>query len=208
MNPSSQENNPITKFDTKDGKYTDRLFEKQSVWWKRMLDVQRPYRWNLQQLHPGFVFDIGCGLGRNLIHLKGYGVGIDHNYSSVEMAKKQGLQVFVTEEFQKSPFFVADRFDSILLSHVAEHMTEDEVIRLLNTYLHLLRPQGRVIMITPQELGYRSDQTHIQFMDFARLNNIIIKTGLSVVKQYSFPFPRIFGRLFKYNEFICIGKKG
>jgi SAM-dependent methyltransferase len=207
MITASPENNSATKMTTQDNNYTNRLFEKQSVWWKRMLDVQRPYRWNLRKINPGFILDVGCGLGRNLIHLKGNGIGIDHNPSSVEMSRKQGLHTFVTEEFPKSEFFVANTFDSILLSHVAEHMTEEDVIKLLSTYLFLLKPQGRVIIITPQKLGYSSDPTHIQFMDFIVLKRIINKVGLIVVKQYSFPLPEIFGGFFKYNEFICIGKK-
>jgi len=192
---------------TQDNKYTERLFDKQFVWWKRMLDVQRPYRWNLRRLKPGFVVDIGCGIGRNLIHLKGNGVGIDHNNSSVKMAQSKGLTAFTADEFQRSAFNISGRFDSILLAHVAEHMTEDEVVKLLNTYIHLLKPKGRVIIIAPQESGYRSDQTHVQFMDFSTLNSIIDKAGVKVIKQYSFPFPRIFGRFFRYNEFVCIAEK-
>jgi 2-polyprenyl-3-methyl-5-hydroxy-6-metoxy-1,4-benzoquinol methylase len=207
MKPTSQKNNPIHQMTTQDNKYTERLFDNQFVWWKRLLDVQRPYRWNLRRLKPGFVLDVGCGIGRNLIHLKRNGVGIDHNNSSVEMARSKGMTAFTPDEFQRSTFNVSGRFDSILLAHVAEHMTEDEVVKLLNTYMHLMKPQGRVIIITPQESGYRSDQTHVQFMDFSTLNSIIDKAGLKDIKQYSFPFPRIFGRFFKYNEFVCIAEK-
>lgn len=207
MKPAFQKNNSVTQMTTQDNKYTERLFDKQFVWWKRMLDVQRPYRWNLRQLKPGFVLDIGCGIGRNLIHLNGNGVGVDHNSSSVEMARSKGLTAFTNEEFQRSAFYVSEQFDSILLAHVAEHMTENEVVKLLDTYIHLLKPQGRVIIITPQESGYHSDQTHIQFMDFGTVNRIINKAGMKVIKQYSFPFPRIFGHFFKYNEFICIAEK-
>ncbi len=192
---------------TKDNKYTQRLVTKQFVWWKKIFDVQKPYRWNLRRLNLKFVLDIGCGIGRNLTHLKGYGVGIDHNLSSVEIARKNGLLAFTIEEFQKTEFNIPGKFDSILLSHIAEHMNEDNVIVLLNKYIPLLKPHGKVILITPQDAGYRSDQTHIQFMDFEALRNIIHKTGLSFIKEYSFPFPRIIGRFFKYNEFICISKK-
>ena len=207
MNTSFQNSNSAKQMTTQDNKYTDRLYENQYVWWKRILDVQRPYRWNLRRLKPGFILDIGCGIGRNLIHLNGSGVGIDHNPTSVEMARSKGLTAFTNEQFLSSEFNISDRFDSILLAHVAEHMTEDEVVKLLKLYIHLIKPQGRIIIITPQELGYRSDQTHVQFMDFARLCCIVNKVGLKVIKQYSFPFPRIFGRLFKYNEFVCVSEK-
>ena len=87
-------------------------------------------------------------------------------------------------------------------------MTECEVAKVLDTYIRVLRPDGRVILITPQEYGYRSDPTHVQFMDFATLRNIVIEVGLLPVKQYSFPFPRILGCLFKHNEFVFVSKKG
>jgi 2-polyprenyl-3-methyl-5-hydroxy-6-metoxy-1,4-benzoquinol methylase len=192
---------------TKDREYSIRLASEESAWWKRILNVQAPYRWNLQRLDPGFTLDIGCGLGRNLKNLSGNGVGIDHNSHSVEIAKTRGFQAFNPESFEKSPFNKPASFDSILLSHVVEHMGEAEVKQLLDTYMHLLKPRGQVIFITPQEYGFRSDPTHIQFMDFAKLRSIASKSGLRVVREFSFPFPRPFGRFFKYNEFVCVCRR-
>ena len=51
--------------------YTKRLVDKQFVWWKELLDVQRPYRYNINKLDLGFTLDLGCGIGRNLLHIKG-----------------------------------------------------------------------------------------------------------------------------------------
>ncbi len=192
---------------TQDKDYTKLLLAKESVWWKKLLDVQAPYRWNLRRLKPGFVLDIGCGLGRNLNHLKGYGVGIDHNPYSVEVARKRGFQAFTPQEFRQSEFNAAERFDSILLSHVAEHMVEDEVVSLLAPYIPLLKSAGQVILITPQEYGFRTDETHIQLMDFERLRRISGKLGLEFFKEFSFPFPRIMGHFFIYNEFVSVSKK-
>lgn len=192
---------------TNNAKYTDLLVKKQMVWWKRLLDVQAPYRWNLQRLKPGYTLEIGCGIGRNLIHLKGQGVGIDHNLPSVEIARKQGLTAFTPEEFEGSNFNILLHFDALLLAHVAEHMTQQEVVELLNKYLPFLKPGGRLIMITPQEAGYRSDFTHIEFMDFLKLRNINIQLNLNIVQEYSFPFPRFAGHVFTYNEFVTVSRK-
>jgi SAM-dependent methyltransferase len=188
--------------------YSARLLKKEDVWWKKFLDVQAPYRWNLRRLNPGFTIDIGCGLGRNLLHLNGNGIGIDHNQHAVEIARSRGLQAFTIEDFQESPFNKAALFDSILLSHVAEHLTEKEVVELLKTHLPLLKPNGQVIIICPQDSGYRSDPTHVQFLDFGRLRLIARQAGLMPVREYSFPFPRVFGHFFKYNEFVAISRKG
>jgi SAM-dependent methyltransferase len=190
---------------TKDVNYTNLLIKKQTTWWRHLL--QTPYRWNLRRLKPGFVLDVGCGIGRNLIILKGNGVGIDHNPKSVEFAKKRGYEAFTPEGFRKSAFNVPGRFDSMLLAHVAEHMRKGEVISLLRKYAGLLRPGGVLIIICPQEAGYRGGQTHVEFMDFAKLRGVAKGLGFTVLKEYSFPFPRIFGCFFAYNEFISVSRK-
>src|SRR5687768_11064125 len=104
--------------DTRDRQYTERLIKLQGTWWKR-LGPQALYGWNLRRLKPGFMLDIGCGIGRNLLHVKGYGVGIDHNAYSVEHARTMGLTAYTTEDFKVSPDDQPARFDSLLMSHVA-----------------------------------------------------------------------------------------
>ena len=193
--------------DTTDYEYSERLLREEVVWWKRLLDVQLPYRWNLRRLNLGFTLDLGCGLGRNLRNLNGNGVGIDHNPRSVEIARSRGLRAFTPEEFLESEFNRLESFDSILLSHVAEHMLENDVVVLLGDHTPLLKRRGLVVLITPQECGYRSDPTHVQFMDFASLRRITSETGLLFVREFSFPFPRVIGRVFRYNEFVCVCRK-
>jgi len=189
--------------DTKGPDYTDRLMRKQWIWWKRLIDIQAPYRWNLRRIKPGFLLDIGCGIGRNLLHVNGHGVGIDHNEQSIKMARELGLKAFTPEEFQVSGY--ADwQFDTFLLAHVAEHMEHYRVVELIHNYIHLLKPTGRLVMICPQEAGYRSDTTHVEFMDFPKLSGIAKQLGLTPFKEYSFPFPRFMGVLFTYNEFVSI----
>ncbi|MEQ9373137.1 MAG: class I SAM-dependent methyltransferase [Coleofasciculus chthonoplastes F3-SA18-01] len=192
---------------TQDSNYTNRLVEKQVIWWKRLLDVQAPYRWNMQRLEPGLTLEIGCGIGRNLINLKGNGIGIDHNLYSVQVARKRGLIAFTIEEFQNSYFNKPQQFDSLLLSHVAEHMTQKEVVDLLTKYVDLLKPKGKLIVITPQEAGYKSDSTHVEFMNFIKLRNIVKQLKFNILQEYSFPFPRFLGIFFIYNEFVSVSRK-
>jgi 2-polyprenyl-3-methyl-5-hydroxy-6-metoxy-1,4-benzoquinol methylase len=192
---------------TKDSEYTAFLTKRQGAWWKHIFDVQAPYRWNLQRLRLGLTLDIGCGIGRNLKNLKGYGVGIDHNLQSIEIARQHAFIAFTPEEFYASKFNTRQRFDSILLAHVAEHMKQLEVVELLAKYLPLLKDNGRVIVITPQEAGFRSDASHVEFMDFAKLRFIGEQLDLSVVQEYSFPFPRFVGSFFLYNEFVSVWRK-
>jgi SAM-dependent methyltransferase len=193
--------------DTRDREYTERLIRLQHAPWKRWLDVQAPYRWNLRRLRPGFTLEVGCGIGRNLQHLGGNGVGLDHNAYSVAEARRLGLRAFTPDEFRVSPFARPDSFDSLLLSHVAEHMPRSTLVSLLTEHLAYVRREGRLILITPQEVGYRSDASHMEFLDFEALRAVTEALGLRTERQYSFPFPRPFGRIFIYNEFVSVSRK-
>jgi 2-polyprenyl-3-methyl-5-hydroxy-6-metoxy-1,4-benzoquinol methylase len=175
--------------------------------WKRILGVQRPYRANLRRLGPGFTLDIGCGLGRNLAHLDGHGVGIDHNPELVAAACTRGLQAYTPVEFSQSEFARPDTFDSLLCAHVVEHMAIDAGVELIGRYLRYIRPRGQVIFITPQERGFRSDPTHVEFYDFDALDGLLDRLGLTRERAYSFPLPRRTGRLFTYNEFVVVGRR-
>ena len=207
MKAKVQDTKQVETLSTQDPGYAVRLVAMQLAGWKKILDVQAPYRWHLRHLNLGFALDIGCGLGRNLVNLNGHGVGIDHNSDLIEIARSRGLNAFDPKEFRESPFNAPNRFDSILLAHVVEHMTEREAAKLLDDYLHVLKPRGRVILITPQESGYRSDPTHVQFMDFEALRRIACAARLVHVKEYTFPLPRFSGHFFRHNEFVSVSKK-
>ncbi len=188
--------------------YAERLIRLQTARWKQWLDVQAPYRWNLRRLDPGSTLDIGCGIGRNLLHLPGSSVGVDVNERCVRAARARGLTAFTLNEFQRSAEYNRPgRFDTILLAHVAEHMAEDQVVALLQKYEALLRLGGRLILISPQEAGFRSDATHVELMDFGRLVRISDRLGFQSERAFSFPFPRWVGRLFTYNEFVAVSRK-
>ena len=178
---------------------------------RRLVDPQRPYRWNLRRLELGFVLDVGCGIGRNLGHLDGNGVGIDHNLDCVAACRAIGLVAFTPDEFATSDDAVdwrsEARFDSLLLSHVVEHMPADEAARLVGDHLRYLRPGGRVVLITPQERGQASDATHVVFVGPDEVRAIAAATGLDVGSISSFPFPRPVGRVFTHNETVSVLRK-
>ena len=178
--------------------YAQRLKRLQTPLWKRVLDVQAPYRWNLRRLRLGRTLDVGCGVGRNLAHLAGDGVGVDPNAACVAEARASGFEAFAPDELPPGDF------DSILIAHVLEHL--DDPAGLVRSYLPRLKPGGQLILITPQEAGYASDVTHVRFLDFDALREIAVAAGLRVERAFSFPFPRWVGRLFKYNEFVVTAR--
>lgn len=193
--------------DTASRSYTERLQSRSSVWWKRLLDVQAPYRWNLRRLHLGRTLDVGCGIGRNLLNLGPGSVGVDHNATSIETARARGLEAYSVQEWNQSPLRREASFDSLLLAHVIEHMDERSAESLMESYLPYLRPGGNVLFICPQERGYASDATHVRFTTDADLARLAERLGLAVEKRFSFPFPRSAGRVFTYNEFCVLARK-
>jgi 2-polyprenyl-3-methyl-5-hydroxy-6-metoxy-1,4-benzoquinol methylase len=190
--------------DTRDPEYTRRLHRLDSRWWKRVFDVQAPYRRYLRRLDLGLTLDLGCGVGRNLRNLNGRGVGVDHNPDSISLARGDGFVAYTPDEFKASEHGQPARFESLLVAHVLEHMPRAEAVDLVRSYLEYIRPGGRVVMITPQERGFRSDPTHVEFVDFAALAEITRSLELEPVLRGSFPFPRAVGRVFPYNEFVAV----
>lgn len=187
--------------------YTTRLVLLQKVWWKKLLPVQLPYCLHLRHLNLGFVLDIGCGLGRNLQHLRNNGIGIDHNRTSVETANRSGQTAFLVDDFYRTDWNKPETFDSLLMSHLLEHIDEPTSHKIMETYLPLLKKNGRLVMICPQLAGYRSDETHVTFMNIRSLSTLAHKYGLKVEKSYSFPFPEWIGNYFKYNEYVVVARK-
>ncbi len=162
-----------------DREYTTRLEQETGKRWKRLLGVQTPYRLHIRRVIEGRVLDIGCGIGRNLQHLDGRGVGVDVNPYSIEVARKQGFKAYTVQEFESSPDAAPESYDSLLIAHVLEHMTPAEASDLLAAYLPYLRSGGRVVIIVPQEAGFRFDATHVTFLDLGDLAGFEEANGLS-----------------------------
>ena len=187
--------------------YTERLVTLETAGLKRFVPTQAPYHWNLRRLKLGRVLDVGCGVGRNLRACSPDSVGVDHNRTSVLTARSRGLRAFTGEEFLASAEFAPGSFDSLLVAHVLEHVTEQDGRGLLESYLPYIRSGGKVVLICPQENGFATDPTHIRFLDFPDLRSQAEGVGLVVQRSYSFPLPRRAGQLFRYNEFVQVAQK-
>ena len=196
---------PIADTETED--YARRLQAKQQVWWKRLLNVQAPYQWNLRRQHLGRTLDVGCGIGRNLKTLGPGSVGVDHNRAAVLVARERGVNALTVQEWEASDLRQPESFDGMLLAHVIEHVDAHAAEQLLRTYLPYLRPGGKVFFVCPQERGYASDPTHVRFTDGNALAELAISVGLTPQPWFSFPFPRWAGKAFIYNEFCLLAVK-
>ena len=193
---------------TTDPAYAERLARSVAprTGWRRLVDPQIPYRWNIRRLQLGRVLDVGCGAGRNLSHLDGNGVGVDHNATSVAIARERGLTAHTADEFTASADATPGSYDTVLFAHVLEHLTVDDARDLVQSYLPYLRPGGCVAVICPQERGQRSDDTHVTFMPATLIGSILTDLGCIVERSSSFPFPSVAGRWFTHNETVVMAR--
>ena len=190
-----------------DSDYVQRLVSISNKRTKRYLQVVNPYRINLRRWIRGSCLEIGCGIGRNLTYLSNpNNVGVDTNNSAISHCRSIGHTVYTNTEFAGSTNFSSE-FDNVLYSHVLEHMNSDQAVDLICKYKRNLKQSGRVVIICPQQRGFNSDPTHVEYFNFEKLEAIVLRCNLVVEKSYSHPLPRIFSRLFIYNEFVVIARQ-
>lgn len=185
-----------------DASYTARLSRLSARRWKRL--VPNPYRWHIRRRATGRVLDVGCGIGRCLAYVGGRGTGVDPNETAIATARNRGFEAFTPDELADRPDLTG--FDTLLCSHVLEHLVPDDAADLVRTWLPRIRSGGRVLLICPQERGQASDATHVTFMDEAALRRLCDAAGVTVERVTSFPLPRPLGRWWVHNETVVIGR--
>jgi hypothetical protein len=80
----------------------------------------------------------------------------------------------------------------------------DEARTLLLDHLPLVKPSGRLVIIVPQAAGFRSDASHVQYLDRSRLATLTEPLPIDLERIFSFPFPAWVGRVFRYNETVAV----
>lgn len=119
----------------------------------------------VKEIFAGFagkkVLDYGCGQGKYLQIMRKMRIdcaGIDINARQAADLQSQGFAVHTDISGLEK-----NSFDCLLLSHVIEHLSGQELVNLFDSLLPLLKGNGKIILITPV-LGERFyyDFTHIR----------------------------------------------
>jgi 2-polyprenyl-3-methyl-5-hydroxy-6-metoxy-1,4-benzoquinol methylase len=103
-----------------------------------------------------FILDVGCGNARylSLLKQKAYTVeGVEKNIDIVNQNKKNGFTCYTPEEFELSN----KKYKLIILSHIIEHFSPDDLLKFLNYYLTRLETNGYIIIATPLHSPYFYD---------------------------------------------------
>jgi SAM-dependent methyltransferase len=152
-------------------------------------EVQRFYSPMLSGCEP--VLELGCGRGEFLGLLRDAGIeayGVDNDEGMAEEARANGFEVTVADA---AGFLHADPapgpYGGVYCAHLLEHLTPDEVTRLLAGVRRVLRPGGRFIAVTPNPACYAvlthdfwRDPTHVRFYDIEVLEFFCRQAGLAV----------------------------
>jgi SAM-dependent methyltransferase len=137
------------------------------------------------------VLDVGCGRGEFLELLarrKVDGVGIDADEAMVSEVSHKGLQAVTTDAV---PYLQAHpaEFDGVFAAHLIEHMGPEGVQGLVRAAANALKPQGRLILVTPnpqnlqmQLRDFWIDLQHVRFYSADIVRWIVHEAGLREIE--------------------------
>jgi SAM-dependent methyltransferase len=155
--------------------------------------VRRAYLRSAASQVSGPTLDFGCGVGELLERLPAGSRGLEYNQATVEFCRRKGLPVDAydgfADDWDLSALAPRSRFDSMVVSHVLEHLEEPaQVLRRLLLASQRLGVR-RVLAIVPGRAGFRIDATHRTFVDRDLLTHaaILRDTGFSVQRARYFP---------------------
>ena len=149
---------------------------------KTMLDVDEHHWWyrgrrriiraeldRLPLRTPASVLDAGCGSGRTLEELAGYGEvhGIELDPEAAEVARSRGVGEIEIGRLEELPW-PADSFDLITCLDVIEHTPDDRLA--LRELRRVCRPSGWLLLTVPayQALWSLHDDANHHFRRYNR----------------------------------------
>ncbi|KVX82213.1 methyltransferase type 11 [Burkholderia ubonensis] len=112
-----------------------------------------PFIMPLATLYPGGkVFDLGCGRGEWLELMTEEGfvpVGVDLDADMLEACRERGLLVFQGDAIEYLAALDSDSHVLVSAFHVVEHVSFEQVRRIVSEALRVLKPGGLLILETP-----------------------------------------------------------
>lgn len=179
------------------------------IGWRATLVQAAPIvadRWNWLRRYlrsgPLSTLDVGCGAGEMSLYAAQQGNSVtglsyDEYLNQIGRSRAEILRLpnvrFVTADARqlRAAFAPDERFQQIICLEMIEHILDDD--RLIADLAHLLAPDGRLLLTTPNKNGYRKpgatlsqveDGGHVRWgYTHAELRALLTKHGLKVVAE-------------------------
>jgi hypothetical protein len=172
--------------------------------------IRKIYLWQVRRHVIGNAIDFGCGVGEHLSTFSKGSMGLEVNEATVKYCQAHGMNVKLykpDEDNYALKDVPAGQFQSLVISHVLEHLTDPDLI--LKKLMDSCRRIGvkRVFVTVPCEAGFAHDKTHVTFItrDYVMQKGLENYGGYKLVKWGYFPFNlRFVGKLYTYNEFYLV----
>jgi len=165
----------------------------QNSQWVKLDEINFSKRTLLRMIKQGSVFDIGCGDGLLLEHLKKKGLqvsGIDISSVAVEICRSRGLNCIQGDITDVLPYS-DDTYENVLLIDVLEHMflpleVLEEAARISKKYVYISVPNFVSLPARFQVLLGRVPENntprdgHVYFMTLDVILSLVKRSGLKV----------------------------
>jgi len=115
----------------------------------------------------GRILELGCSDGAvtRALHDRGHdATGLDLNAKKVELARERHPGIRFIHACAGDPVLADERFDTVLLAEILEHVDEATGDRILDQALRMLTPGGRLVVSVPNE-GCIPHPGHIREFD-------------------------------------------
>ena len=175
--------------------------------------IRRFYLRDIRKYCMGKTIDFGCGTGELLSMLPAGSVGLEINRVAVEFCKSQGLDVrqyHLGEDDYRFEMITKGDYNTFTMNHVLEHIENSNAI--IQKIFESCNRLGikRIVFTVPGHKGFRSDKTHITFIDkkYFENNGLLDNKYYHLIISKYFPVNSAkFSRYFTHNELRLVFDK-
>jgi ubiquinone/menaquinone biosynthesis C-methylase UbiE len=139
------------------------------------------------------VLNIGCGFGRELVHLPPSTIGLDIDREIVYLAKKVSSKQVIRADAHYLPFR-DNMFDGLAMAEVIEHLSSP--MKALREASRVMRTGGKMVLQTPNRLVtmgivISKDYGHVHEFTRSEIRKYVTTAGFSILSATGSTIPYV-----------------